>query len=76
MRDVPDVISPDRWVVELFSARAAAEGGVLRRKVADVERRVGRQRFLAEVSRRGFHVLENARQFSVACNRDALKVLC
>lgn len=42
MRDLPDVISPDRWIVQLFSARAAAEDGVLRRKVADVERRVGR----------------------------------
>jgi hypothetical protein len=76
MKDLPIVITPDRWMVQLFSARAAAEGGVLRRKINDVERLIGRTRFIAEVSRRGFHLIENADQFIVICNRDPLKVLC
>jgi hypothetical protein len=49
---------------------------VLRRKINDVERLIGRTRFIAEVSRRGFHLIENADQFIVICNRDPLKVLC
>jgi hypothetical protein len=59
----------------LFSARAVAEGGLIRRKVDDVERIVGRKRFLLEVKRRGFHVIENGDQFIVICNQGPLFVL-
>ena len=50
---LPAVITPDRWIIQMFSARAAAEGGMIRRQVADVERLVGRERFLFEVRKRG-----------------------
>jgi hypothetical protein len=76
MKDLPDVISPDRWIVQLFIAKAAAEGGILRRKVADVERLVGRQRFLFEVKRRGYHAVENAGQFVIFCNTEPVTCLC
>ncbi len=76
MINLPDVVSPDRWIVQLFSAKAAAEGAILRRKVADVERLVGRARFLHEVQRRGFHCAENAGQFVIFCNREPVQVLC
>ena len=75
MTNLPEVISPDRWSIQIFSARAAAEGGVLRRKVADVERLVGRQRFVLEVKRRGYHLIENAGQYIIICNRDPVFVL-
>lgn len=75
MTNLPDVISPDRWIIQIFSARAAAEGGVLRRKVSDVERLVGRQRFVFEVKRRGYHLIENAGQYIIICNRDPVLVL-
>ena len=69
MRDTPDTISPERWITHLFSARSVAEGGTVRRKVADVERLIGRDRFIHEVRRRGFRVVENAGQFIIFCNR-------
>jgi hypothetical protein len=75
MKDLPQTISPDRWIVHLFSARSAAEGGTVRRKVADVERLIGRDRFLHEVRRRGFRVVENAGQFIVFCNREPVYLL-
>ena len=75
MTRLPDVISPDRWIVQLFSARSAAEGGTVRRKVSDVERLIGRERFLREVSRRGFRVVENAGQFIIFCNREPVLLL-
>ena len=76
MHRLPIPITPDRWIVQLFSAKAAAEGGIIRRKVTDVERLVGRQRFLHEVRRRGFHAVENAGQFIVFCNQEAITVIC
>jgi len=75
MTNLPDVISPDRWIIQIFSARAAAEGGILRRKVADVERLVGRERFYFEVKLRGYHLIENSGQFLVFCNQDPVHVI-
>jgi hypothetical protein len=75
MKDLPETISPERWITQLFSARSAAEGGTVRRKVADVERLIGRDRFLSEVHRRGFRAVENAGQFVVFCNRDPVYLL-
>lgn len=75
MKGLPLHITPDRWIVQIFSAKAAAEGGIVRRKVADVERLIGRTRFLAEAERRGFHVAENAGQFVVFCNREAVRLV-
>ena len=58
----------------LFASRAAQDGAVVRRKVRDVERFVGRAAFYAEVQRRGFQLIENGGQFIVVCNREPLKV--
>lgn len=75
MPGLPATITPDRWITQIFSARAAAEGGIVRRKVADVERLIGRQRFVLEVHRRGFHAVENAGQFVIFCNRQPVTIL-
>lgn len=75
MSRLPDMITPEKWIVHLFSARSVAEGGTVRRKVADVERLIGRERFLHEVRRRGFRVVENSGQFIVFCNREPVHVL-
>lgn len=71
----PAFLSPDAFLLELFSSRQAREGGVIRRKVRDVERYVGREPFLEEMRRRGFTVLENAGQFIVICNREPIRRL-
>lgn len=58
----------DQWFRNLFSAKAALDGGVVRRKIRDMERVVGRDRFKAEVARRGFSAVENGDQVIVFCN--------
>ena len=75
MSQLPVVISPEKWIVHIFSAKSVAEGGTVRRRVADVERLIGRDRFLHEVRRRGFRAIENAGQFIVFCNREPVYVL-
>ncbi len=75
MKDLPQTITPERWMTHLFMAKSAAEGGTVRRKISDVERLVGRERFLHEVHRRGFRVVENAGQFIVFCNREPVLLL-
>ncbi len=59
--------TPEMFFATLFDSKAARDGAVIRRKVRDVERLVGRGPFLHELSRRGFTVVENAGQFVVFC---------
>ncbi|MEL6172395.1 MAG: hypothetical protein AAFS08_15745 [Pseudomonadota bacterium] len=60
----------------IFDAKAAREGGVVRRSLRDVDRIVGRETFLLEMRRRGYHVVENAGQVVIFCNQDKLRLLC
>ena len=67
--------SPDFWLDQMFATKAAQSGGVVRRSRAWVDREVGRERFIAEVRSRGFHLLESASQFIVICNRAPIRIL-
>ena len=73
MSSLPAYLSADHWVSHLFTSQAARGGGVIRRKVRDVERFVGRNLFLEEMKRRGFPVVENAGQFVIFCNREPIR---
>lgn len=75
MSIMPAYITPDHWMRQLFSAKSAIDGGVIRRQVRDVERILGRNAFEAEVRRRGFHMVENAGQYIVFCNREPVHVV-
>lgn len=66
-------ITPQQFFTELFGSRAAMNGEVIRRKVRDVERYIGRELFLAETRRRGYPVVENAGQFVVFCNNEPIR---
>ncbi|MCX7890103.1 MAG: N-(5'-phosphoribosyl)anthranilate isomerase [Rhodobacteraceae bacterium] len=66
---LPEHLTPERWMEQVFASREATGGGVVKRQVRDVERLVGRRPFIEEAERRGFQVLENNRHFVVFCNR-------
>ena len=68
-------VSPHQFLAELFRSRAAMNGEVIRRKVRDVERYIGREAFLAETRRRGYPVVENAGQFVIFCNNEPIRRL-
>lgn len=61
---------------QVFAAKAARRGGIVRRKTCDVERLVGRAALLREVRRRGFHMVEVGGQFVILCNNGEMKVHC
>ncbi len=66
---VPINQRPEDWMRSVFSARAASEGGIVRLQTKDIDRIVGRDRFLAELDRRGYRAVENAGQTVIFCNR-------
>ncbi|MEL7166807.1 MAG: N-(5'-phosphoribosyl)anthranilate isomerase [Pseudomonadota bacterium] len=68
-------VQADRWIDHMFSAKAVERGGVIRRAVPWVEHEIGRTRFIAEVERRGFHLLECGHQFVVICSRGPIRKL-
>ena len=72
---LPATITSDLWLRQVFSAQAARDGGVVRRKVRDVERILGRAAFERELRRRGFRAVENSGQFVIFCNRAPITVI-
>ena len=66
-------MTKETWFRHLFEARAAIDGGVVRRKIRDMERMVGRDAFVAEIQRRGFTAVENADQVVVFCNAQKVR---
>jgi len=64
------------WLDQIFRAKAATAGGVLRRKVRDVEREIGRDVLELEVRRRGFHLIECGADFVIICNAAPIRILC
>lgn len=68
----PASIECERWLAHLFSARAARNGQVVRRKARDVERIVGWPRFRQELHRRGYRAVRNGTQVVVFCNTHPL----
>jgi hypothetical protein len=75
MTTLPACISPDQWLRQLFSAKSAIDGGVIRRQVRDVERIIGCRAFEAEVRRRGYRLVENSGQYVIFCNREPVHLI-
>jgi hypothetical protein len=69
-------LDPDGWITQVFSARAARSGGVVRRSAYWIDREIGRERFETEVRARGFHMVECGGQIVVICNGGGLRVIC
>lgn len=68
-------LSPEVWLHDLFTSKAVQEGAVIRRKARDVERFVGMERFMREIHRRGYQVVENSGQIIIFCNRAPIRSL-
>ena len=68
MAQLPEHLTSDCWLEQVFSSSEARRGGIVKRQVRDVERLVGRTAFLDEIQRRGFQAVENGRHFVVFCN--------
>ncbi|HGG04604.1 MAG TPA: N-(5'-phosphoribosyl)anthranilate isomerase [Aliiroseovarius sp.] len=75
MTRLPDHLTPDLWLAQVFNSGEARKGGVVKRQIRDVERLAGRKAFLREVNRRGFQAVENGRHFVVFCNSHPIRSL-
>ena len=74
-RTTPRLLGQD-WLDQIFRSRAAATGGVVRRRVADVDREIGRCALELEVRRRGFHMVQSGEHLVILCTHDPVQVIC
>lgn len=67
---------PDAWIAQIFAAKAAGTGGVIRRAKPWVEREIGLDRFVTEVRKRNFHLVECGSQLIVICHQGGMRLIC
>ena len=66
----------DLWIEQIFSAKAVGKAAVIRRDLRWIDREIGRDLFLSEVRKRGFHLIETGGQWVVICNNGFFRVIC
>ena len=67
--------SPEEFLEDLFDCDAARSGHVVQLSLLDMERFVGRERFIEEMKARKFTVLSNRGQIIVICNNHDLRLM-
>ena len=69
-------MSPYEFINKMFEAEAAKNGGIVRRKIASIEKSASLKYLIKEVQERGFHLIETEDQYVVICNSGKFKVHC
>jgi hypothetical protein len=72
--DTPRAVNPDLWLNQIFSAKSAASGGVVRRSRQWVEAEIGLDLFERSVRARGFHLIEAGSQLVVICHSGPIAI--
>lgn len=62
------------WVEQIFAAASAQNGGIVRRKKADVAKYASLEQVIQAAKTRGFHVVETGGQVVVLCHQGALTI--
>lgn len=75
MSNIHPCLPADLWLRQIFTAKAARDGGIVRRSLDDVDRILGRDRLERELLRRGYHAVENAGQIVIFCNNEPIRLL-
>ena len=71
----PSPLQADIWMRDIFRAKQVSVGGVIRRKIRDIEKYAGREVFENELRRRGFHAVENAGHLIIFCNQEPIRLV-
>ncbi len=71
----PSLLGQD-WLAQVFRSKSAANGGVVRRRISDVHREIGREALELEVRRRGWHMLQSEGHYVILCSPAPFTVIC
>ena len=65
-----------KWINQIWKAKQAKRGGIVRRKVASVEKYASFAGMKAAVKAKGFHMLRSGDQYLIFCHKGVFKVIC
>lgn len=65
-----------QWVLQIFQAQAARNGGIVRRSIQSVLTHASHAILEAEVRRRGFHLVESGGQYVIFCHQGHFQMIC
>lgn len=68
-------MSPYTYINAIFDAKLAKNGGVVRRKVACVQKYASINYLKLEVERRGFHLIESGGYYLIICNPGGIRLI-
>lgn len=71
----PSPPSPDDFLDDLFDCDAARAGHVVQVSHLDMERFVGRERFISDMKKRRFTAVQNRSQIFIFCNNRDLRLI-
>ena len=66
---------PIMWIEQIFQAKTAKKGNVVRRSVADVIRFASIDALKAAVKERRFHLFRTGEQFVIVCNEGEIHLV-
>lgn len=66
---------PYKYIKRMFEATTARNGGIVRRKIANIKKYASVRYLLEEVEARGFHIIETGDQYVIFYNSESLKLL-
>jgi ATP-dependent RNA circularization protein (DNA/RNA ligase family) len=70
-------MATNAWLEQMFEAQAVQkEGGIVRRKKANVKKHSSLEELTEYVKELGFHLIETRDQYVVICNSGALRLHC
>lgn len=64
------------WINQIFNAKQARNGGVVRRSLASISRYASFAALKAEVARRNFHMIVVGDQAVITCNNGDVALVC
>lgn len=67
--------APEEFFADLFSTEAARSGGIVQLSHLDMERFVGRDRFIEEMKSRKFTAVVNRGTITIFCNNQNLRLI-
>lgn len=65
-----------KWIHQIFRAQQVRNGGIVRRKVSNVQKYASVEDLECEVKKRGFHMLQSGDQYLIFCHKGVFKVIC
>ncbi len=64
------------WLDPLFRAKSLRNRGVVRHKLSDLEREIGRDLLERQVRKRGLHMIESSGQLLTLCTSEPMRIIC